>query len=75
MVFHGTHDGRAPVAVSRALAETSSQVLLVETEGADHVTSWKVDPDALFRDPDAVPQRCDYRCVTPNQHVVRDKGP
>lgn len=44
LIFHGTDDGRVPVAVSRALAEASSQVTLVETEGADHVTSWNVDP-------------------------------
>ena len=46
LVFHGTEDGRVPISVSRSIAEVASQVTLVETEGADHVTSWNVDPNA-----------------------------
>jgi hypothetical protein len=47
LVFHGTADDWVPIETSRRFAEArSEQVSLIEVEGAAHVASWNVDPEA-----------------------------
>lgn len=46
LVFQGLADETVPAATSRELAAQSPLVTLVEVEGAGHVESWNVDPDA-----------------------------
>jgi pimeloyl-ACP methyl ester carboxylesterase len=47
LLFHGTDDDRAPVAVSRRFAaERDDIVTYVEVEGAGHVRSWNAGPEA-----------------------------
>ncbi len=44
LVFHGVHDNRVPIDVSRSFRDFAPEwVELVEFEEAGHVTSWNVD--------------------------------
>ncbi len=50
LVFHGTADPTVPVDVSERLAAARPDIVTLHlVEGADHVQSWNVDPDAYAR--------------------------
>jgi len=46
LLFHGTADGTAPIAISEAFARAlGERVTLVKTEGAGHIQSWNFGPE------------------------------
>ncbi len=47
LIFHGTEDDSVPIGPSRRLAKLRPDLVeLVETQGAGHVSSWNIGPEA-----------------------------
>ncbi len=51
LIFHGTDDTSVPIAPSRELAAARPDLIgLVETQGAEHVSSWNADNETYERE-------------------------